>query len=73
MRPTRILGAVPEGGGRAHVVYRVEPGIEGETSVVRVMTLAPVEGAPEGWAVLRSDELDVMRTAIHGIPVGPAR
>lgn len=66
-RRHEVVGSVAEGPDRAHVVYRVHPmGVSGAEPEVKVMTLGL---AGERWAVLRSDELDVVRAALRGLPV----
>lgn len=73
-RRHEIIGEVAEGSGTTHVVYRVRTTLSGEEPVVKVMTLGRTDG---GWKVLRVDELDAVRTALRGIPMGgpapPAR
>jgi hypothetical protein len=65
-----VLGSVAEGADTVHVVYRVLPRLQGSAPEMKVMTLARAGGAGGPWRVLGSDELDVVRAALRGIPVG---
>ncbi len=64
-RTTEVLGAVPEGGDRVHVVYRLEWRLQGATPDTEILTLGrDVEGV---WRVLGSRELDSLRPALGSI------
>lgn len=69
-RRHHVVGSVREGADTVHVVYRVLPRLQGSAPEMKVMTLARAGGAGGPWRVLRSDELDVVRAALRGIPVG---
>ncbi len=63
-RDDEVLGSVPDGPDRAHVVYRTTARLSGAVPEVEVMQLA--RGA-EGWRVTWSDELDVIEEALRGV------
>lgn len=64
-REMEVVGAVPEGPERTHVVYRVIPSLSGDPARMQVMTLHRVD---DRWGVLEADELDVLGTALGAIP-----
>lgn len=63
VRKVHILGSVIEPPELAHVVYRSEAQLSGAVPEMRVMTL---KRGTEGWRVLESQELDVIREALGG-------
>ena len=65
VRDVGIIGAVMETQDLAHVVYRSEARLSGAVRELRVMTL---KRSPDGWRVLETPELDVIREALRGIP-----
>ena len=68
MTEVRILGTVPEGDTIRHVVYREITDHMG-TVIEGVLTLSLV--LEEGrWRVRENAELDVLLTALRGIPIG---
>jgi hypothetical protein len=58
-----ILGTVREPPELAHVVYRSTAELSGAVPEIRVMTLKRTD---EGWRVLTSQELEVIREAARG-------
>ncbi|HSG46298.1 MAG TPA: hypothetical protein VLA43_00660 [Longimicrobiales bacterium] len=64
-RRTEVLGVVPEGQDR-HVVYRIVALVQGARPQVRVMTLSQVGGR---WRVRAAEDIEVLHTAIRGIPI----
>ena len=63
-----ILGTVAEGDSLRHVVYREGTDHMGTELVrVSVTTLRLQRG---DWRILRNDELDVLETALRGLPIG---
>lgn len=64
-REMEVVGAVPEGGDRTHVVYRVIPSLPGDPPRMQVMTLHRLG---DRWRVMEADELDVLGTALGAIP-----
>ena len=68
MTDVRILGTVPEGDTIRHVVYREVTDHMG-TVIERVLTVSLV--LEQGrWRVRENAELDVLKTALRGIPIG---
>lgn len=67
-RRTRVLGTVPEGES-GHVVYRTLALVAGAEARTEVMTLRRHEGR---WRVAEAPDLQVLHTAIRGIPIPPA-
>ena len=65
-RRSEVLGEVREHGDTAHVVYRVRALVQGAQPQIEVMTL--VRGTA-GWLVRSASELQVLHTAIRGIPI----
>lgn len=68
-RRTEVLGVVVEGEDR-HVVYRIVALVQGALPQVRVMTLSRVEGR---WRVRDAEDIQVLHTAIRGIPIPRVR
>jgi hypothetical protein len=66
----RVIGHVLESPDSAHVVYRTLARISGAVPEVKVMQLERTAG---GWRVLWSDELEVLETALRGVPRGRIR
>lgn len=64
-REMEVVGGVPEGPARTHVVYRVVPSLPGDPARMQVMTLHRVE---DHWRITEADELDVLGTALGAIP-----
>jgi hypothetical protein len=64
-RTTEVLGAVPEGGDRVHVVYRLEWRLQGATPDTEILTLGREDDG--AWRVLGSRELDSLRPALGSI------
>ena len=64
-RPTRVLGSVQEGSDTAHVVYRLEPGLVGEPSEVKVATV--VRDPAGAWKVRESAVVEALRTSLNGV------
>lgn len=67
VRDVDVIGAVLETSDVAHVVYRSQAHLSGATPEMRVMTL---KRAPQGWRVVDSPELDVIREALRGFNRG---
>ena len=68
MTDVRILGTVPEGDTIRHVVYREVTDHMG-TVIEGVLTVSLV--LEQGrWRVRENAELDVLKTALRGIPIG---
>ena len=68
MTDVRILGTVPEGDTVRHVVYRETTDHMG-TVIEGVLTVSLV--LEEGrWRIRDNAELDVLKTALRGIPIG---
>ncbi len=63
VRDVEVMGAVLEPPDLAHAVYRSEAQLSGAVPQMRVMTL---KMSPEGWRVLETPELDVLREAVKG-------
>lgn len=63
-RDVEILGTVREGAELAHVVYRNSDRLSGAVPEIRVTTL---RRTPDGWRILESDELDLIRVALQGL------
>jgi len=63
----QVIGHVTESPDSAHVVYRTLARISGAVPEVKVMQLERTAG---GWRVLWSDELEVLETALRGVPRG---
>lgn len=66
----QVIGHVLESPDSAHVVYRTLARISGAVPEVKVMQLERTAG---GWRVLWSDELEVLETALRGVPRGRVR
>ncbi|HKJ02940.1 MAG TPA: hypothetical protein VJ997_10810 [Longimicrobiales bacterium] len=60
-----VIGHVSEGDDRAFVVYRTVERLGGAVPEVRVIETVR---SSSGWRVEWSDELDVLETALRGIP-----
>jgi len=69
VRDVEVIGAVREGPEGAHVVYRSRARLSGANPEMRVMTL---KRSPQGWRVVDSAELDVIREAMRGFNRGSA-
>jgi hypothetical protein len=76
-RRSEILGEVRENADTAHVVYRMRALVQGAQPQIAVMTLVRTSA---GWRVRSANEIQVLHTAIRGIPIplgaspsGPAR
>lgn len=65
VREVSIIGSVRERADLAHVVYRSQAELSGADPQIRVMTL---KRSPDGWRVLESQELEVIREALRGTP-----
>ena len=65
VRDVTIVGSVSDGPDLAHVVYRSHAQLSGAEPEIRVMTMKRV---PDGWRVLESQELEVIREALRGTP-----
>lgn len=70
VRDVEVIGAVLESEDIAHVVYRSQARLSGAVPETRVMTL---KRSPQGWRVLDSPELDVIREALRGFNRGGER
>jgi hypothetical protein len=64
-RDDQVLGHVLEATDTAHVVYRSTPRLSGAVSEVKVMQAVRT---PAGWRIQWSDELEVLETALRGLP-----
>jgi hypothetical protein len=64
-RRSEVVGTVPEGPDMAHVVYRMLSLVQGAVPRITVMTLVRTD---DGWKVRAAEELDVLHTALRGIP-----
>lgn len=64
-RDDEILGHVPEGEDRAHVVYRTTARLSGAVPEIKVMQLG--RAGAGSWRVLWSDELEVLNAALRGV------
>ncbi len=63
-----IIGALAEGDSLRHVVYREGTDHMG-TEVVRV-SVTTLRLQAGQWRIRRNDELDVLETALRGLPIG---
>lgn len=63
-RDDEVIGAVTEGAGDAHVVYRTMARLSGAVSEVKVLQMRRTDA---GWRVVWSDELEVLDAALRGI------
>jgi hypothetical protein len=70
VRDVEVIGTVLESQDIAHVVYRSQARLSGAVPETRVMTL---KRSPQGWRVLDSPELDVIREALRGFNRGGGR
>lgn len=66
-RDDEVIGAVLEGDGEGHTVYRTTARISGAVPEVKVMQL---RRSDLGWRVVWSDELEVLDAALRGITRG---
>jgi hypothetical protein len=66
-RDDEVIGAVHEGDGDAHAVYRTTARISGAVPEVKVMQM---RRSPRGWRVVWSDELEVLDAALRGVTRG---
>ncbi len=64
-RDDEVIGQVLEESGEAHVVYRTTARISGAVSEVKLLQLIRIQ---DGWRVFWSDELEVLETALRGVP-----
>lgn len=65
VRDVTIIGSVSDGPDLAHVVYSSHAELSGAEPEIRVMTM---KRSAEGWRVLESQELEVIREALRGTP-----
>lgn len=65
VRDVEIIGAVHEPPDRAYAVYRSTARLSGAEPSIRVMTLK-LDG--RHWKVLETDELEVIRESLRGLP-----
>lgn len=63
-----ILGSVVEGDSLAHVVYRERTDHMG--TLVEDVEVTTLVRQDDRWLVLRNDELDVLESALRGLPIG---